>query len=344
MASLHLANPKLCPHGDLEPQLVAIAGAGVLGLTCAYLLTEAGYGVTIVARNLPGDKSTEWASPWAGALLAPHPDSGFPELQVESLKAYQAVAEKEPASGVKKLNITEYYDDRPQDAEIWYESSMPDFRRISPSELPAGTTLGFAFSGMVVNPTQFLPWISEKLKNRGVRFIRKTLSSTQDLYQLTGADVLVNASGLGAEQLVPDKDVVGIRGQTMFVRCESLNHAILRQGSQYTYVIPRPSDGGVILGGVTQPGDQRAEPDRSLRRDILGLVNEMTKGAFRWVNLERDVADIVGFRPARKGGICVKRDGQIIHAYGAGGLGYLYAFGIARKVRDLISDVPKARL
>ena len=45
-------------------QHIAIAGAGVIGLTCAYLLAEAGHKVTIVARNFYGDRTTEWASPW----------------------------------------------------------------------------------------------------------------------------------------------------------------------------------------------------------------------------------------------------------------------------------------
>jgi glycine/D-amino acid oxidase-like deaminating enzyme len=47
------------------PQHIAIAGAGITGLACAYLLSEAGHKVTVVARNFYGDKSTEWASPWS---------------------------------------------------------------------------------------------------------------------------------------------------------------------------------------------------------------------------------------------------------------------------------------
>jgi D-amino-acid oxidase len=47
-----------------QSQHIAIAGAGIIGLACAYLLSESGYKVTIVARNLYGDESTEWASPW----------------------------------------------------------------------------------------------------------------------------------------------------------------------------------------------------------------------------------------------------------------------------------------
>ena len=43
---------------------VGIAGAGIVGLTSALLLADAGYKVTVVARNLPGDTSTQWSSPW----------------------------------------------------------------------------------------------------------------------------------------------------------------------------------------------------------------------------------------------------------------------------------------
>jgi glycine/D-amino acid oxidase-like deaminating enzyme len=47
-----------------QSQHIAIAGAGITGLACAYLLSESGYKVTIVARNFSGDESTKWASPW----------------------------------------------------------------------------------------------------------------------------------------------------------------------------------------------------------------------------------------------------------------------------------------
>jgi Glycine/D-amino acid oxidases (deaminating) len=43
---------------------VTILGAGVIGLLSALALTDAGYKVTIVARDLPGDESQDWASPW----------------------------------------------------------------------------------------------------------------------------------------------------------------------------------------------------------------------------------------------------------------------------------------
>lgn len=43
---------------------VAIIGSGIIGLLSALTLTEAGYTVTILARDLPGDDTQDWASPW----------------------------------------------------------------------------------------------------------------------------------------------------------------------------------------------------------------------------------------------------------------------------------------
>lgn len=43
---------------------VAIIGAGIVGLMSALTLTEAGYNVVIIARDLPGHDNQDWASPW----------------------------------------------------------------------------------------------------------------------------------------------------------------------------------------------------------------------------------------------------------------------------------------
>lgn len=125
---------------------------------------------------------------------------------------------------------------------------------------------------------------------------------------------------------------------------DDFDRAVIRQGSQYTYVIPRAS-GGVILGGVSQPGNFAVDPDMALRTDILKRVNTMTKGEFGWVDIDRDVSrNIVGFRPARKGGLRVEREGNIIHAYGAGGLGYVYSWGMANQVLGLVENHYRAHI
>lgn len=181
--------------------------------------------------------------------------------------------------------------------------------------------------------------MTQRLKDNGAKFIQRELGSLEELRGLTGADIIINASGSGASMLANDPNVVRVRGQTMFVKCspEYFSQSILRQGSQYSYVIPRASSGGVIMGGYRQPGNTNTEPDSSLRADILKRVNELTNGMFDWVDLEKDVErDIVGFRPGRTGGMRVEKEGNIVHAYGVDGLGYVYAFGVAERVRELV--------
>lgn len=48
-------------------ETIGIVGAGITGLAAAYVLSPE-YNVTIVARDLPGDLGTNWASPWYEAL------------------------------------------------------------------------------------------------------------------------------------------------------------------------------------------------------------------------------------------------------------------------------------
>ena len=58
---------------DQEKGHIGIIGSGVIGLTCALVLSEAGYKVSILAREIPGDEtsdqSKDWASPWFVSLL-----------------------------------------------------------------------------------------------------------------------------------------------------------------------------------------------------------------------------------------------------------------------------------
>lgn len=45
---------------------VGVVGSGIIGLLSAEALVDVGHPVTIVAENVPGDESVEWASPWYG--------------------------------------------------------------------------------------------------------------------------------------------------------------------------------------------------------------------------------------------------------------------------------------
>ena len=52
-----------------DHQEIVILGAGVIGLTTSLVLshTYPSAKITVIAKHFPGDRSIEYASPWAGA-------------------------------------------------------------------------------------------------------------------------------------------------------------------------------------------------------------------------------------------------------------------------------------
>jgi D-amino-acid oxidase len=69
--------------------------------------------------------------------------------------------------------------------------------------------------------------------------------------------VFINASGLGSKTLtdVQDDKCFPERGQNVFYRTDKCRQMYFRNGKEYTYIIPRPLSGGVVLGGVKQPNN-----------------------------------------------------------------------------------------
>jgi D-amino-acid oxidase len=254
-------------------------------------------------------------------------------MQSKSFKFYWDLAKKDPSSGVKLYEMTEYRDDQDHDSNIWYKPLMPNYRLISQSELPSGVTLGLQYTTLAMNPLLLLPWLKEKLESKGVKFIRAEVKSFDDARAITKSKLIVNASGVGAKQLAGDDTVGPLRGQTMFVKTD-FSELVMMEGSEYTYIIPRANSGGVIIGGIRSDRVD-AEVDVALKSDILRRVNRISKGAFKDVDLDA-VTDIVGFRPGRKSGIRVEREGDVVHAYGVEGAGYIYSFGVAEAVKQLV--------
>ncbi|RFU36281.1 hypothetical protein B7463_g12, partial [Scytalidium lignicola] len=312
---------------------IGIIGAGVTGLATAFILAP-DHNVTIVARDLPGDLGLNWASPWhVFSFLIPNQ-----EMQRISFDFYWSLAQRDSSAGVEVYPLTEYFDDPVDESRVWYKTFMPEFRYISPKDLPAETAAGAKYKSLGINPTIFLPWIKKQLDAKGVKFIRKEVASIEEARKLTGARIIVNASGVGAKKLVGDEAVRPVRGQTMFVKTP-FRELFIRDGREYTYVIPRSGSGGVIMGGV-KSDRLDSEIDVELKSDLLRRTNRITGGAFEGIDASTAI-DIVGFRPGRKGGIRVEREGNVIHAYGAEGAGYIFSFGVAERVKALLKEKAK---
>jgi D-amino-acid oxidase len=100
-----------------------------------------------------------------------------------------------------------------------------------------------------------MPYLKRQIEMMSGQFIRHKVKSLHDLYDMfPDSLVFINASGLGSKTLadVRDDRCFPERGQNVFLRTKNCRTMYFRNGQEYTYVIPRPYSGGVVLGGVKQ--------------------------------------------------------------------------------------------
>jgi D-amino-acid oxidase len=134
------------------------------------------------------------------------------------------------------------------------------------------------------------------------------------------------------------------QGQTCLVR-NPVSATITRQNADgtWSFCIPRPLEGGTVIGGTKQPHDWDPNPSPEIRAQLLA-------NASKWFPFTPEsggqfdvIRDIVGRRPAREGGMRLEveqvEDGKsIVHAYGAGGRGFELSRGVAEDVTALMLE------
>jgi glycine/D-amino acid oxidase-like deaminating enzyme len=146
------------------------------------------------------------------------------------------------------------------------------------------------------------------------------------------APLIVNCTGVGARDLVPDPAVVPLRGQVVIVANPGIEEFFRApsDGPESTYIFPHGDH--VLLGGTSHSGawDLAARP--ALTRRILrhcATADPRLRGA-------EVLAERVGLRPYRPDVRLEAEalgDGRVLwHNYGHGGAGVTLAWGCAREL------------
>jgi D-amino-acid oxidase len=288
---------------------VTVTGAGIIGLSCAYRLAGAGHDVTVVAAAGPA----ETTSAVAGGLLYPpgrHPD----ERSVRWTATGLAVVAEQDAPGVRFRR-----------GRILLAAGAPDPRWLAAVADPVRDGDRLEFTTALVDTPRYLAWLLDQLVARGVRVEYRPLTSLAGL----GADLVVNAAGLGAGRLAGDDSMVPVGGQVVHVTDPGLTEFVVDEtGPGITYVVPHGRH--VICGGTEEPGRGDVEPDPGVTADILSRCRELVP---RLAGAEV-LRSRVGLRPSRRE-VRLERDGDVIHCYGHGGAGITLAWGCAADVTEL---------
>ncbi|MGG2459953.1 FAD-dependent oxidoreductase [Streptomyces sp. RGM 3693] len=352
--------------GSVDPE-ICVVGGGVIGLTSAIVLAEAGYRVRVVSRDAAGDTT----SAVAGGLCWPYriqPYNDAVRWSLRSLEVLTGLAARPAETGARLVPGTfasapasdgrdssgssdsngsnnndggssdegagDAGDGLEEGLGAWY-AAVPGLRRARAEELPPGCGAGWRARTPLVDMPVHLRYLERRLVAAGGTVVARPVASLAEAAD--GVRAVVNCSGLGARELVPDPGVQPVQGQLVIVANPGVDEWFTAADAgavDTTYLLPQPF--GLVLGGTAREGAWSREPDPAVAEAIVARCARY----FPEVARARVLAHRVGLRPARPAvRLAAGRlpDGTVcVHNYGHGGAGVTVSWGCADEVLRLV--------
>jgi D-amino-acid oxidase len=310
---------------------VLVVGAGVVGLTTAISLAEAGVLTRVVAAE-PPSRVTSVA---AGAIWGPvtcGPADRCYEWSRTGLQVLFALADEQNA-GVHALRGCEVAATVASPPK-WMDL-LPDVRILGAGELPdlarGGTAVsGWSYTAPAVNMPVYLEYLLNRYADLGGTVGYAAVPSLAAV----DAPVVVNCTGIGARALTGDDSLVPIRGQVVVVENPGIEEFYIDHGApgDVDYVYAFPHDDAIVLGGTAHQGASDVAP----RPEISARIMRDCAAVFPSLRGARVIAERVGLRPYRPE---VRLEAETLpggrtlwHNYGHGGAGVTLSWGCAREV------------
>ncbi len=283
---------------------VAVLGAGVIGLTTATLLQQAGCRVTIYAKARAPEVTSQLAtgvwSPYSRVALKTHDTPAFRRAWEGwcrvSFARYQFLLglPDDPIAWRDRYMVSEIpWDEAAKAAEKRAEESdEPEFahytdlvKDLGPeaTDLARGTH-PFAqpfvkrSSSMVYNLTHLLRMYADDFVRHGGRFVGREFHSTDELQPL-GEPTVVNATGLGAATLFRDATMTPVRGQLgVLIPQPEINYGLSGEGFAMT-----PRRDGLVVQYSRQGdfGSRDTAPDKNEAETALLALAKVVAGQRR---------------------------------------------------------------
>ena len=366
------ATPPGVPTGTRKP-VASVVGAGIVGLTTALRLQEAGFDVTVTHAEDEHDfvshgsggfwfpylvENMDRVGPWAKATY----DAFLSEMHASPFYKPGSVNKDVPGGECVRMRDVLVFDDLPRRPPVpnW---APPDMRKLGTDELPPLDDLfdaygvhisgGWGFRAPVVEMPGYLRALRQRIADGGGKFEKRQLTSLTDAAP-HNADVVVNCAGLGNHErhgrLARDPALYPIRGQVVKVKAPHVQQVFVADLDGFTsYAIPRGDC--VIIGGTHDDDEWDIMPDRDEAEAIMKRAAAFLPRGYM------DNAEILGhwsgLRPARRGGARLELDDEpdgkgrrVVHCYGHGGAGVTCSWGCADEVvnicRECVKDTPMA--
>ncbi len=260
--------------GAVSGRKCVVVGGGVMGLSTARLLQRYGAHVTLLAKALPPETTSNMSGAqwWPFSVFdASRRTEEFGGRFVEAarlsyLEFQQLVG---PRWGIRWLP-NYYLSERPH-ANGWMSGpggALHDlqiaFRDFGPGEHVFPLPYVRRFFSMMIEPSTYLSTLLSEVQAGGARIEVWEIPSREELLRLP-YDVIFNCTGLGAGPLTGETELIPVKGQLSILMPQPGVDYNLIFGDYYMF----PRADGIVLGGTYLRGQTDLNPDPAARNRII---------------------------------------------------------------------------
>lgn len=251
---------------------VAVLGSGVMGLSTARLVQEAGFPVTIYTAALPPDTTSniaggEW-SPYghfADDAVTPEWRGQYKAARDYSWRRFQIMVGDD--YGIRWLPV--YSDGGPRRPSPY----RPTDRNIGPEDHPFPLGPMNRFETMFVETGRYLRQMIRDVQIAGGRLAIRKFANLADVATLPET-LIFNCTGLGSREMLGDMDLRPARGQlAVLLPQPEIRYAYT---GEHGYMFPRPD--GIIVGGTFELDEWSTVPVEADIARILRVQSELFAG------------------------------------------------------------------
>ena len=257
---------------------VAVIGAGIMGLTTARLVQEAGLPVTLYAAALPPDTTSNIAggqwSPFGhyrDSQVTPEWRRQFERALDYSWRRFQIMTGDD--YGIRWLpTYAESGGEQPDPSDPLHRYH-PGARMLTADEHPFPSGNIVRFDTMYAETGRLLVQLMRDVQIAGGRIQVRRFAAPADIAALPER-LVFNCTGLGARELFGDTGLEPVRGQLAILLPQpEVRYAFTGSAG---YMFPRPD--GIILGGTFERGEWSTTPEPAAIARIIASHRALFSG------------------------------------------------------------------
>jgi glycine/D-amino acid oxidase-like deaminating enzyme len=255
---------------------VAVLGSGVVGLSTARLLQESGFVVTMYAKDLPPNTTSNVAGGWWYPVTLFDSQYATQAFNEQFAKACKYAFERYQIMmgsryGVRwspsyQLSHRAFHDTGDFSRQGVVGSLTPEFRQTTEAQTPfRGFEFARSFDTMLIEPPIYLAALMQDFRIAGGKVEVREFHDPAEVAGLP-EKLVFNCTGLGAKALFNDPELTPVKGQLTFLLPQpEVEYSVVYGGGLYMF----SRHDGILLGGTHDEGNWSLDVDIQVRDQIV---------------------------------------------------------------------------